>query len=78
MFLFDSKRGDGACPRRVTAYDGAATEMAAASASPFASIDKIRQQEEFAPLSTGAARAHPRSPREQTTFDHGLASGLQD
>jgi hypothetical protein len=50
--------------------------MAASSASPFATNDKIRPQE-FAPLSA-AARAHRRSSREQTTFDRGLASRLED
>jgi hypothetical protein len=46
--------------------------MAASSASPFATNDKIRPQD-FAPLSAAAARAHRRSSREQTTFDRGLA-----
>ena len=70
MFLFDSKRGNGACQRSVTAHDEISTEMAASSASPFATNDKIRPQE-FAPLSA-AARAHRRSSREQTTFDRGF------
>jgi hypothetical protein len=77
MFLFDSKRANGACQRSVTAHDGISTEMAASSASPFATNDKIRPQD-FAPLSAAAARAHRRSSREQTTFDRGLASRLED
>jgi hypothetical protein len=48
MFLFDSKRGRGACQRSVIAHDGILTEMAAASASLFATKDEIRPQE-FAP-----------------------------
>ena len=56
MFLFDSKRGNGACQRSVTAHDGISTEMAVSSASPFATNDKIRPQD-FAPLSA-AVDAH--------------------
>ena len=75
MFLFDSKRGNGACQRSVTAHDGISTEMAVSSASPFATNDKIRPQH-FAP--SRRRRAHRRSSREQTTFDRGLASRLED
>jgi hypothetical protein len=55
MFLFDSKRGNGACQRSVTAHDGISTEMAVSSASPFATNDKIRPQH-FAP--SRRRRAH--------------------
>lgn len=50
LFLFDSKRGNGACQRSVTAHHGFSNEMAVSSASPFATDDKIRPQD-FAPLS---------------------------
>jgi hypothetical protein len=63
MFLFDSKRGNGACQRSVTAHDLVCVA--------FATNDKIRP-EDFVPL-FAAAHAHPSSSREQTTFDRGLA-----
>jgi hypothetical protein len=55
MFLFDSKRGNGACQRSVTAHYEISIEVAVSSASPFATNDKIRPQH-FAP--SRRRRAH--------------------
>ena len=63
MFLFDSKRGNGACLRSVPAHDGISTEMAASSGSPFAANDKYDRR--TSPLSrrrthTAEARGNKR------------------